>query len=131
MAEGVEEAAVIVCFLSQRYQDSDNCKSAACSVVGRSLSHARFVNPPGKLELKFSKQSGIPLVPVMVQVTLLNLVCLTLIRWSTLADGTQRYGAGRLAADRVAGPGRRRCTVVIFLSSSSSNTLLLCGGLYG
>ena len=26
MAEGVENAAVVVCFLSQKYQDSENCK---------------------------------------------------------------------------------------------------------
>jgi hypothetical protein len=45
MAQGVEGAACIVSFLSQRYQDSENCK----------------------LELKFGKQSGVPIVPVMIQ----------------------------------------------------------------
>ena len=47
MAEGVENAACVVCFLSQKYQKSDNCK----------------------LELKFAKQSGVPIVPVMVEKT--------------------------------------------------------------
>ena len=44
MAAGVENAACVVCFLSQQYQDSENCK----------------------LELKFAKQNGVPIVPVMV-----------------------------------------------------------------
>ena len=47
MAEGVERAACVVCFLSQKYQDSENCK----------------------LELKFAKQSGVPIVPVVVEKT--------------------------------------------------------------
>ena len=47
MAEGVENAACVVCFLSQKYQSSENCK----------------------LELKFAKQSGVPIVPVMVEST--------------------------------------------------------------
>ena len=47
MAAGVENAACVVCFLSQKYQDSENCK----------------------LELKFAKQSGVPIVPVMVEDT--------------------------------------------------------------
>eukprot|EP01046_Picozoa_sp_COSAG06_P050892 COSAG06_NODE_8178_length_2247_cov_2.238827_1_plen_674_part_01 len=47
MAAGVENAACVVCFLSQKYQDSENCK----------------------LELKFAKQSGVPIVPVMVEST--------------------------------------------------------------
>jgi hypothetical protein len=47
MADGVENAACVVCFLSQKYQDSENCK----------------------LELKFAKQSGVPIVPVMVEST--------------------------------------------------------------
>lgn len=42
MAEGVQGARVIVCFMSQPYQDSANCK----------------------LELKFAQQSGKPIVPV-------------------------------------------------------------------
>jgi hypothetical protein len=44
MAAGVENAACVVCFLSQKYQDSENCK----------------------LELKFAKQSGVPIIPVML-----------------------------------------------------------------
>ena len=47
MAAGVENAACVVCFLTQKYQDSENCK----------------------LELKFAKQSGVPIVPVMVEST--------------------------------------------------------------
>ena len=45
MAEGVQHAAVIVCFMSQQYEDSKNCA----------------------LELKFAAQTGVPIVPVMVQ----------------------------------------------------------------
>jgi hypothetical protein len=44
MAQGVSNAAVVVAFISQRYQDSENCK----------------------LELKYAKQREIPIVPVMV-----------------------------------------------------------------
>jgi hypothetical protein len=45
MAEGVENASVVVCFISQEYQDSENCQ----------------------LELKFARQTGVPIVPVKVQ----------------------------------------------------------------
>jgi hypothetical protein len=45
MAEGVQGAACVVCFMSQAYQDSANCK----------------------LELKFAQQSGVPIIPVMMQ----------------------------------------------------------------
>jgi hypothetical protein len=45
MAEGVSNASVVVCFMSQQYQESPNCM----------------------LELKFAKQSGIEVVPVMIQ----------------------------------------------------------------
>eukprot|EP01052_Picozoa_sp_SAG31_P067977 SAG31_NODE_26786_length_436_cov_1.537092_1_plen_122_part_01 len=45
MAEGVEGAACVVAFLTQQYQDSTNCK----------------------LELKFARQSGIPIIPVLLQ----------------------------------------------------------------
>jgi hypothetical protein len=45
MAEGVSNASVVVCFMSQKYQDSENCK----------------------LELKFARQSGVDIVPVMMQ----------------------------------------------------------------
>ena len=44
MAEGVENAAVVICFMNQSYQESENCQ----------------------LELKFAKQSGLPFVPVML-----------------------------------------------------------------
>ena len=44
MAEGVSGAAVVVCFMSTSYESSNNCK----------------------LELKFTAQSGIPIVPVMI-----------------------------------------------------------------
>ena len=47
MAEGVSNASCVVCFMSQKYQESDNCK----------------------LELKFAKQSGVPIVPVMAEST--------------------------------------------------------------
>jgi hypothetical protein len=45
MAEGVQGAACVICFMSPAYQESANCK----------------------LELKFAQQSGVPIVPVMVQ----------------------------------------------------------------
>ena len=45
MAEGVSNAAAVVCFMSQKYQDSPNCM----------------------LEVKFAKQSGIEMLPVMME----------------------------------------------------------------
>ena len=45
MAEGVQGAACVICFMTQAYQDSANCK----------------------LELKFAQQSGVPIIPVMMQ----------------------------------------------------------------
>ena len=45
MAEGVANAACLVCFMTQAYQDSANCA----------------------LELKFAQQSGVPIVPVMME----------------------------------------------------------------
>ena len=45
MAEGVQGAACVLCFMTQAYQDSANCK----------------------LELKFAQQSGVPIIPVMMQ----------------------------------------------------------------
>eukprot|EP01047_Picozoa_sp_COSAG01_P077830 COSAG01_NODE_14161_length_1489_cov_1.278417_3_plen_192_part_00 len=45
MARGVQHAAVIVCFMSQKYEESKNCA----------------------LELKFAAQTGVPIVPAMVQ----------------------------------------------------------------
>ena len=44
MAQGVQGAACVICFMSQKYQMSENCK----------------------LELKFAKQIGVPIVPVIV-----------------------------------------------------------------
>lgn len=45
MAEGLQGAACVVCFMTQAYQDSANCK----------------------LELQFAQQSGVSIVPVMMQ----------------------------------------------------------------
>ena len=45
MAEGVSNASVVVCFMSQAYQDSPNCR----------------------LELKFAQQSGVEIIPVMME----------------------------------------------------------------
>lgn len=45
MAGGVQGAACLLCFMTQAYQDSANCK----------------------LELKFAQQSGVPIIPVMMQ----------------------------------------------------------------
>eukprot|EP01045_Picozoa_sp_COSAG04_P047641 COSAG04_NODE_17886_length_456_cov_1.689076_2_plen_70_part_01 len=45
MAEGVSGAFVVVAFMSQQYQESENCR----------------------LELQFAKQSGVPILPAMVE----------------------------------------------------------------
>eukprot|EP01052_Picozoa_sp_SAG31_P067364 SAG31_NODE_26155_length_447_cov_1.051724_1_plen_116_part_10 len=45
MADGVQNAAVVLAFMTRKYQDSDNCK----------------------LELKFAKQSGVPVIPIMLE----------------------------------------------------------------
>eukprot|EP01052_Picozoa_sp_SAG31_P021337 SAG31_NODE_1645_length_7652_cov_2.069906_2_plen_249_part_00 len=45
MAEGVGNAAVVIPFMGYKYQVSENCK----------------------LELKFAKQTGVPIVPVMME----------------------------------------------------------------
>ena len=45
MAEGVTNASCVVCFMTQGYQDSENCA----------------------LELKFSRQNGVAIVPVMLE----------------------------------------------------------------
>ena len=45
MAEGVGNAAVVVPFMTEKYESSTNCK----------------------LELKFSQQTGVPIVPVLMQ----------------------------------------------------------------
>ena len=45
MSEGVQGAAVVLCFMSSAYQDSENCR----------------------LELKFAKQSGVPVIPIMLE----------------------------------------------------------------
>ena len=45
MAEGVQGAACVVCFMTQAYHDSANCK----------------------LELKFAQQSGVPIIPCMME----------------------------------------------------------------
>jgi hypothetical protein len=45
MASGVSNAACVVAFLSQRYEDSDYCA----------------------MELKFAKNQAVPIVPVLIQ----------------------------------------------------------------
>jgi hypothetical protein len=45
MAEGVTNASAVACFMSQKYQSSENCM----------------------LELKFAKQSGVEIIPVMME----------------------------------------------------------------
>eukprot|EP01044_Picomonas_judraskeda_P022331 COSAG03_NODE_5523_length_1229_cov_1.151327_1_plen_389_part_10 len=45
MAEGVSKASVVVCFMSQKYQESENCM----------------------LEAKYAKQCGVSIVPVMIE----------------------------------------------------------------
>ena len=45
MATGVANASVVVCFMSPHYQESQNCM----------------------LELKFAMQSGVEIVPVMME----------------------------------------------------------------
>ena len=41
----LQGAAVVICFMSRKYQLSENCK----------------------LELKFARQTGVPIVPVMIR----------------------------------------------------------------
>jgi hypothetical protein len=45
MANAVSNASLVVCFMSQKYQESENCM----------------------LELKFAKQSGVGMIPVMME----------------------------------------------------------------
>ena len=45
MAAGVSNASAVVCFMSQKYQESENCM----------------------LEVKFAKQSGVGMIPVMME----------------------------------------------------------------
>eukprot|EP01047_Picozoa_sp_COSAG01_P093162 COSAG01_NODE_24361_length_781_cov_54.274194_1_plen_103_part_10 len=45
MAAGVQGSAVVCCFMTKQYQQSQNCK----------------------LEATFARQSGIPIVPVMLE----------------------------------------------------------------
>jgi hypothetical protein len=45
MAEGVTGAAIILCFMSDKYENSQNCK----------------------LELKFARQTGVPIIPIMME----------------------------------------------------------------
>jgi hypothetical protein len=45
MAEGVQGAACVICFMTQAFEDSPNCK----------------------LELTFAQQSGVPIVPVLME----------------------------------------------------------------
>ena len=45
MAEGVQSACCVVCFMASAYEKSENCQ----------------------LELQFAKQLGVPIVPVLMQ----------------------------------------------------------------
>jgi hypothetical protein len=45
MADGLQGAACLICFMTHAYQDSANCK----------------------LELKFAQQLGVPIIPIMMQ----------------------------------------------------------------
>ena len=45
MAEGVQSACCVVCFMASAYEKSENCR----------------------LELQFAKQLGVPIVPVLMQ----------------------------------------------------------------
>jgi hypothetical protein len=87
MAAGVENAACVVCFLSQKYQDSENCK----------------------LELKFAKQSGVPIVPVMAEKTRgwrpsgwLGIVVAGAL-WTPLGDESEMEGSIRSLVDQIRG----------------------------
>ena len=72
MAEAVQGAACVVCFMSKKYQVSANCK----------------------LELTFAKQRGVPIVPVMMEATgweaseWLGLVTAGLL-WTPLGNGDE------------------------------------------
>jgi hypothetical protein len=87
MADGVENAACVVCFMSQKYQDSENCK----------------------LELKFAKQSGVAIVPVMVESTKgwrpsgwLGIVTAGAL-WTNLRDDSDFEGSIRGLVEQIKG----------------------------
>ena len=69
MAEGVRNAACVVCFMTKKYQDSENCALVRCHSHGTRpfLRSARLTGVVlWSQELKFAKQSGVPIVPVMM-----------------------------------------------------------------
>lgn len=77
MASGVQNAAVMVCFMTQEYEDSPNCAlelkfvspllDSYCSPFLPTFSSPRIcLICRLKLELQ-AKQSGVPIVPVLMQ----------------------------------------------------------------
>jgi hypothetical protein len=97
MADGVENAACVVCFMSQKYQDSENCK----------------------LELKFAKQSGVAIVPVMVESTKgwrpsgwLGIVTAGAL-WTNLRDDSDFEGSIRGLVEQIKGAVPRSADGVV------------------
>ena len=79
MAEGLQSAACVFCFMTQAYQDSANCK----------------------LELQFAQQSGVPIIPVMMQANFTAKGWLGILTscavWTPMYDSASvRDGIGKL-----------------------------------
>ena len=69
MAEGVQGAAVVICFMSKKYQSSEKYAHKQ-SFLDQSSAGKLFLKKCDyscKLELKFARQTGVPIVPVMME----------------------------------------------------------------
>jgi hypothetical protein len=94
MAEGVQNAACVVACISKAYQASENCK----------------------LELKFARQLGVPIVPARVEADAdwaaydwLGIVLAGMDVGQPRAAGAVRAERGQAGANGAGlGPGRRR-----------------------
>ena len=70
VASGVGNAAVAVPFMTEKYEKSENCALVSARPPPLSLnfkSHTHTVHIHYAQELKFAKQTGVPIVPVMMQ----------------------------------------------------------------
>jgi hypothetical protein len=67
MADAVEKAAAVVPFMTARYQASENCKLEVGNRSPRSLPMDMLDCDTDASQLKFSKQRGIPICPVLLQ----------------------------------------------------------------
>ena len=74
MARGVSNAACVVCFMTQKYQDSANCAlelkvglGHLCVVLVRCITMRARTRANHELSLQFAKQTGVPIVAVMME----------------------------------------------------------------